>query len=88
MTRDKDKSDLDEARTRQAKGSIQEAIGKIIGNAAIEQRGSQESEAGAREAKADKASKAGKGSTTGTAKAGTAKADKQIDTPIDRHGKD
>ena len=83
MTRDKDKSDQDEARTRQAKGSIQEAIGKIIGNAAIEQRGSQESEAGARQAKADEASKAGKGS-----KARTAKADKQIDTPIDRHGKD
>lgn len=83
MTRDKDKPDQDDARTRQAKGSIQEAIGKIIGNAAIEQRGSQESEAGARQAKADEASKAGKGS-----KAGTAKADKQIDTPIDRHGKD
>lgn len=83
MTRDKDKSDQDEARTRQAKGSIQEAIGKIIGDPGIEQRGSQESEAGAREAKADKASKADKGS-----KAKTAKADKQIDTPIDRAGKD
>ena len=82
MTRDTDKPDQDDARTRQAKGSIQEAIGKIIGNAAIEQRGSQESEAGARQAKADEASKAGKGSN-----AGTAKADKQIDTPIDRHGK-
>ena len=77
MTRDTDKPDQDDARTRQAKGSIQEAIGKIIGNAAIEQRSSQESEAGARQAKADEASKAG-----------TAKADKQIDTPIDRHGKD
>jgi len=83
MTRDKDKPDQDDARTRQAKGSIQEAIGKIIGNAAIEQRGSRESEAGARQAKADEASKAGKGS-----KAGTPKADKQIDTPIDRAGKD
>ncbi|PTW46470.1 hypothetical protein C8J25_105251 [Sphingomonas faeni] len=83
MTRDKDKSDQDEARTRQAKGSIQEAIGKIIGDPAIEQRGSQESEAGARQAKVDDASKAAKGS-----KAGTPKADKQIDTPIDRHGKD
>ena len=83
MTRDKDKPDQDDARTRQAKGSIQEAIGKIIGNAAIEQRGSRESAAGARQAKADEASKAGKGS-----KAGTAKADKQIDTPIDRAGKD
>ena len=40
------------------------------------------------EAKADKASEVGKGSKAGTAKAGTAKADKQIDTPIDRHGKD
>lgn len=80
MTRDKDKSDQDEARARQAKGSIQEAIGKIIGNAAIEQRGSQESEAGAREAEAGKASK-GK-------RPAPAKADTQIETPIDRDGKD
>ena len=85
MTRDKDKPDQDDARTRQAKGSIQEAIGKIIGDPAIEQRGSRESEAGARQVKAEGGSK---GSKTGTAKAGTAKADKQIDTPIDRHGKD
>lgn len=77
MTRDKEMSDRDEARARQAKGSVQEAIGKIIGDVAVERQGSQESEAGARQAEADKGSKAG-----------TAKADKQIDIPIDRAGKD
>jgi uncharacterized protein YjbJ (UPF0337 family) len=37
-------------RARQAKGSVQEAIGKIIGDAAVEKRGARESEAGARQA--------------------------------------
>ncbi len=46
-------SDTDKARARQAKGSVQEAIGKIIGNAAVEKRGLSESKAGARQAKAD-----------------------------------
>jgi uncharacterized protein YjbJ (UPF0337 family) len=43
----------DKGRTRQAKGSVQEAIGKIIGNTAIEKRGLSESKAGARQAKAE-----------------------------------
>ena len=80
MTRDKDTANRDEARARQAKGSVQEAIGKIIGNAAIERRGSQESEAGARQAKADQSTKAERPSP--------AKADTRIETPIDRDGKD
>ncbi len=42
----------DTNRTRRAKGSVKEAIGKIIGDAAIEERGSRESEAGARQADA------------------------------------
>ena len=41
----------DKARARQAKGSVQEAIGKIIGNAAVEEQGHRESEAGAKAAK-------------------------------------
>jgi len=80
MTRDTDKSEQDEARARQAKGSIQEAIGKIIGNAAVEQRGSQESEAGARQVEAGKAHR--------PKRPAPEKADKPIDTPIDRGGKD
>lgn len=40
----------DDARVRQAKGSVQEAIGKIIGNVAVEKEGSRESEAGAKQA--------------------------------------
>ncbi|TCQ06255.1 hypothetical protein [Sphingomonas sp. PP-CC-3A-396] len=45
MTRDTDKG-----RVRQAKGSVQEAIGKLIGDTTVTQRGASESEAGAREA--------------------------------------
>ncbi len=80
MTRDKDMSDRDEGRARQAKGSVQEAIGKIIGDVAVERQGSQESEAGARQAEADQASSPDRASA--------AKADKQIDIPIDRAGED
>lgn len=40
-------------RARQAKGSVQEAIGKIIGDARLEKRGSRESEAGARQAEGE-----------------------------------
>ena len=53
MTRDKDKSDQDEGRTRQAKGSIQEAIGKIIGDPGVERSGRRESKAGAKQAQAE-----------------------------------
>ena len=53
MTRDKDKPDQDDARTRQAKGSIQEAIGKIIGDPGVERSGRRESKAGAKQAQAE-----------------------------------
>ncbi|MEG3085201.1 hypothetical protein U1707_16240 [Sphingomonas sp. PB2P12] len=43
-------SKKDDARVRQAKGSVQEAIGKIIGDVAVEKEGSRESEAGAKQA--------------------------------------
>ncbi|WP_165374774.1 hypothetical protein [Sphingomonas montana] len=42
-------SEKDKARARQAKGSVQEAIGKIIGDTAVEKRGSRERKAGARQ---------------------------------------
>lgn len=42
----------DDALVRQTKGSVQEAIGKIIGDAAVEKQGSRESEAGAKQASA------------------------------------
>lgn len=45
----------DKARARQAKGSIKEAIGKIIGDADVEQQGRSESGAGARRATAEHA---------------------------------
>ncbi|MFD1951692.1 hypothetical protein ACFSGX_13030 [Sphingomonas arantia] len=55
MTRAKDvppaaKARADEGRTRQAKGSVQEAIGKIIGDAVVEQHGERERKAGAKQA--------------------------------------
>ena len=43
-----DKSE--KGRVREAKGSVQEAIGKLIGDVAVEQRGASESKAGARDA--------------------------------------
>ncbi len=46
-------SDKNTGRARQAKGSVQEAIGKIIGNVAVEKQGLSESKAGARQAKAE-----------------------------------
>ena len=49
-----DKSE--KGRVREAKGSVQEAIGKLIGDVAVEQQGASESEAGAREADAADAS--------------------------------
>ena len=42
-----DKSE--KGRVREAKGSVQEAIGKLIGDVAVEQRGASESKAGARD---------------------------------------
>ncbi len=42
----------DDALVRQTKGSVQEAIGKIIGDAAVEKQGSRESAAGAKQASA------------------------------------
>ena len=52
MTRKGDKPD--QGRARQAKGSVLEAIGKIIGDPAIETRGLRESEAGARQAETER----------------------------------
>ncbi|WP_426263202.1 hypothetical protein [Sphingomonas sp. PWP1-2] len=43
----------DKGRARQAKGSVQEAIGKIIGDADVERQGRRESEAGADQARGD-----------------------------------
>lgn len=40
----------DAGRVRQAKGSVQEAIGKIIGDPGLEREGRRESDAGARQA--------------------------------------
>ncbi|MGU3390565.1 hypothetical protein [Sphingomonas sp. M1A8_2b] len=57
MTSKKDADEIKESRVRQAKGSVQEAIGKIIGDVAVEKRGSSESEAGARQAKAKRPAK-------------------------------
>ena len=45
-----DKSE--KGRVREAKGSVQEAIGKLIGDVQVEQQGASESKAGAREADA------------------------------------
>ena len=42
-------SDANKGRVRQAKGSVQEAIGKLIGDPGATRRGASESEAGARE---------------------------------------
>jgi len=55
MTNDPTKdtaTDKDSALARQAKGSVQEAIGKIIGDTGVEQRGRRESKAGARQVEA------------------------------------
>jgi len=41
-----------DGRARQAKGSVQEAIGKLIGDVLVEQRGASESKAGARDSAA------------------------------------
>ena len=38
-----------DGRARAAKGSVQEAIGKLIGDVLVEQRGASESKAGARD---------------------------------------
>ncbi|GHH10998.1 MULTISPECIES: CsbD family protein [Sphingomonas] len=43
----------DKGRARQAKGSVQEAIGKIIGDADVERQGRRESEAGADQARGE-----------------------------------
>jgi uncharacterized protein YjbJ (UPF0337 family) len=40
-------------RARQAKGSVQEAIGKIIGDPGVERSGRRESKAGAEQARAE-----------------------------------
>lgn len=40
-------------RARQAKGLVQEAIGKIIGDTSLEKRGSRESKLGAKQAEAE-----------------------------------
>lgn len=50
----------DDGRVRQAKGSVQEAIGKLIGDVAVERHGARESDAGAREANAADAHADGK----------------------------
>lgn len=42
----------DEARAKQAKGSVKEAIGKIIGDPDVERQGRRESKAGAEQARA------------------------------------
>lgn len=39
----------DKGRAREAKGSVQEAIGKLIGDVLVAQQGASESEAGARD---------------------------------------
>lgn len=53
MTRDKHPPREQAAgRVRHAKGSVQEAIGKIIGDAGVERQGRRESDAGARQADA------------------------------------
>ncbi len=67
-------SEKDKARARQAKGSVQEAIGKIIGNAAVEKRGLSESKAGARQANAGRPV--------------DPPVEPPIDPPIDNDGKD
>jgi len=41
-----------DGRAREAKGSVQEAIGKLIGDVLVEQRGASESKAGARDSAA------------------------------------
>ncbi|WP_200912574.1 hypothetical protein [Sphingomonas sp. Leaf242] len=46
-------SKKNEAVVRQTKGSVQEAIGKIIGDVAVEKQGSRESKAGAKQADAE-----------------------------------
>ncbi|GGE92084.1 CsbD family protein [Sphingomonas prati] len=55
MTRAKDTppatpADKEEGRAREAKGSVKEAIGKIIGDAVVEEHGNRERKAGARQA--------------------------------------
>ena len=56
MTNDPTKdtaTDKDSALARQAKGSVQEAIGKIIGDPGVERSGRRESKAGAQQAQAE-----------------------------------
>ncbi len=43
----------DTARARQAKGSVKEAIGKIIGDTDVERQGRRESKAGAEQARSE-----------------------------------
>ena len=49
MTRTNDDAAVAKARVRQAKSSVQEAIGKITGDTAVERRGARESAAAARQ---------------------------------------
>ncbi|MES3151099.1 hypothetical protein [Sphingomonas faeni] len=59
MTRNRDDErvgNADDGRSRQAKGSVLEAIGKIIGDPAVETRGQRETEAGVRQAKRERPS--------------------------------
>lgn len=65
----------EDGRARQAKGSVLEAIGKIIGDPAVETRGQRENEAGARQAARQ-------------AEGDDAPAKRPPDPPIDRNGKD
>ena len=43
----------DKGRARQAKGSVKEAIGKIIGDVDVERQGRRESKAGAQQARGE-----------------------------------
>ncbi|WP_010185430.1 CsbD family protein [Sphingomonas sp. PAMC 26605] len=43
----------DKGRARQAKGSVKEAIGKIIGDVDVERQGRRESKAGAEQARGE-----------------------------------
>ena len=43
----------DKGRARQAKGSVKEAIGKIIGDPDVERQGRRESDAGAEQARGE-----------------------------------
>ncbi|MCK8455311.1 hypothetical protein [Sphingomonas faeni] len=57
----------DKGRAREAKGSVQEAIGKLIGDVLVAQQGASESEAGAREIDAAGAGESAKSGSKSTA---------------------